>query len=393
MPVPVKSVFIPVNTVMGQQIAQLQASNSPITDLSEGSSGRTLLEAWAITVSGQSAAADQVQLDSYLATATEEALDGQGSNWQVKRLPAVQAAGKVVITRESTTGGLIIPAGWGQLTVPPSVPGTEGVAVITTENAEFKAGQATVEVAAQAVIGGTFGNLASGTILTPINPVTGVNNTVGYKVGTTFTGGVNVESDDAYRLRIPLVVQARGAKGSKIAFEAATLSVPGVQSVGVIPAGGLRGDATAVLEGHVEVYYQGSAGLLKQVESAVAEAATLNQKVSTFAAVSLAAPRGQLRAILELKFVCPKGSNALVLQGEVSKVSQDFVEKVGIGNTVRYSNLVEAIHKAVPEIISIALPLNKLCLFGEATAGDIPAAKDSYVHLAELDTTITFEEI
>lgn len=172
---PTKSVFISIPTVLGQEIAQLQSSGSPITDFSEGSGIRDILEATAVVISGQSQVADQLQLDSYLDTATEEALDAQGGNWGVPRLAAVQATGQVKITRASSVGALVIPAGWGQLTVPPAAPGAEGVAVLTTADAEFADGQASATIAAQAVLGGKAGNIAMGTKLTPVSPITGVS--------------------------------------------------------------------------------------------------------------------------------------------------------------------------------------------------------------------------
>ena len=387
MPGPVQSVYISVPTVLGLMIAQMQAENSPLTDLSEGSVTRTLFEDVAVVVSSQSQVADQLQLDSFLETATEAALDAQGSNWEVSRLPAVQATGTISITRQSTSGALVIPAGWAQLTVPPSTPGIEGVAVLTLANAEFPEGTATVAVAAQAVLGGTAGNLSAGTVLTPLSPVTGVSSQEGFKVATNFNGGVNEETDEAYRKRIPITVQGR-IKGTKAAFESAALGVAGVQSVGVLKAGAIRGDSTAVEADHVEVYYQGSAGLLKVVESAVEAAATIDQKTGAFASVSLAPTRGQQRVVLEITVYYAAGVNPATLATEVSTVARAFVEKVGIGQTLYASGLIETIH-ALPNVISIGLPLTKLALFGETGATDIVVAGDSYVNLAEADCKVT----
>jgi uncharacterized phage protein gp47/JayE len=391
MPGPLQSVYIPVPTAMGQMIANMQAQNSPLTDFTEGSGARTVCEAFAIVASGQSQVADELQKDSFLETATGEALDAQGSNWQVKRLPAVQATGTVSITRQSTSGALVIPAGWAQLTVPPATPGGEGVAVITLENAEFAEGEATVTVTAQAVIGGTAGNLSAGTVLTPLNPIGGVSSQEGFKVASNFTGGVNVETDAAYRKRIPIVVQGR-VKGRKSSFEGAALSVPGVQSVGVLRAGTLRSNATEVPASHVEVVYQGSAGLLNAVTSACEEAATVNQNVTVQAGVSLGGPRGQQRIVFEATIFFAPGANGATLKAAAVKTAIEFVEAVGCGNTLYASELIEAIHQN-PEVVSITIPLTKLCLFGESTAGNITMFPDQYPHLAEADCVITATEL
>lgn len=391
MPGPVTSVYIPVPTAMGIMIANAQAEQSPLTDFSEGSATRTIFESVAIVVSSQSQIADQLQLDSFLETATEEALDAQGSNWQVPRLPAVQATGIVSITRQSSTGALVIPAGWGQLTVPPSTPGAEGVAVLTTQDANFAEGTTTVTVAAQAVLGGTSGNLTSGTILTPINAISGVDSSAGFKVSTTFTGGVNVETDEKYRARIPKVVQGR-VKGRKVSFEAAALSVPGVLSAGVLRAGTIRSNSTEVQPGNVEIVYQGSLSLLSAVKAACEEAATLNQKVTVVAGISLTSPRGQQRVVFEATVFYAPGVNPTPLQAEVETLAEGFVEKVGVGNTLYVSELIEAIH-ALPEVVSMTIPFTKLALYGESGAGNLVMGPDQYPNLASGDLVITMTEI
>jgi uncharacterized phage protein gp47/JayE len=391
MPGPVQSVYVSPPTLIGLMIAQAQAENSPITDFSEGSGTRTMLEDVAIVVSSQSQVADQLQLDSFLETATEEALDAQGSNWQVERLPAVQATGTIKIIRESGTGALVIPAAWAQLTLPPSVPGGEGVAVLTTVDASFAEGVTEVTVAAQAVIGGTAGNISSGSLLTPLSPLSGISSSTGFVVATTFTGGVNQESDEAYRKRIPLVVQGR-VKGTRAAFEGGVLSVPGVESVGVLKAGTERSNSTAVEGGYVEVVYRGSAGLLSAVESAVESAASLNQKTITAAAISVATPRGYQRVLFSATIYYAAGVNPVTLEAAVKKLSLEYTNKTGMGGTLFMSGLIEAIH-GIPEVVSIGLPLTKLAISPGSGATDITCYPDQCVNLAEVDVTLTMVEL
>jgi uncharacterized phage protein gp47/JayE len=391
MPGPVQSVFIPVPTVLGQIIAQLQAEDSPITDFSEGAGTRDLLEAFAVVVSGQSQVADQLQLDSFLETATEEALDAQGSNWQVERLPAVQATGTITIKRESGSGSLVIPSGWSQLTLPPSVPGGEGVAVLTTVNAEFAEGVTEVTVAAQAVIGGTAGNISAGSFLTPLVPISGVSSQTGFEVASTFGGGVNVESDEKYRKRIPITVQGR-VKGTDAAFESAALGVPGVESVGVLRAGTVRSNSTAVEGGTVEVVYRGHAGLLSAVTSAVEAAASVNQKTITAAAISLTEPRGYQRILFSATIYYAPGVSATSLEAAVKKLAATTVNATGMGATLFMSSLIETLH-GIPEVISIGIPLTKLAVSPGTGATDITTFLDQCVNLAESDITLTMTEV
>lgn len=391
MPGPVTSVYIPVDTAVGLQIASMQSEDSPLSDFSEGSATRTMIENTAILVSTQSQVADQLQQDSFLETATEAALDAQGSNWQVTRLPAVQATGTVKITRESGDGALTIPAAWGQLTVPPSVPGGEGVAFLTTTDAEFAEGVTEATVQAQAVIGGTVGNITEGTVLVPISPVSGISSATGFVVSVTFTGGVNEETDEAYRARIPKVVQGR-VKGRKVSFEGAALSVPGVESVGVLRAGTERSNSTVVEPSYVEVAYQGVEGLLAAVTSACEEAATINQKVVVVSAAALGSPRGKQRLRFSGTIYYAPGIDPTTLEAEVVKLAVEYVQKVGLGGTLFMSGLIEAIH-ALPNVISISIPLTRLAIYPETGATDIPTFPDQYVSLAESDISLTLTEI
>lgn len=383
---PPTSVFMPVDTALGLFIASLQANGSKITDFSTGSGTRSLAEAFATVVSLNSQTADQLQLDSYLDTATGDALDALGSNWQVPRNPAVQAAGTVSITRQSTSGTLVIPAGWGQLSTSPSVPGQLGVAVVTTEDANFADTVATVTVNAQAVIGGIAGNLTAGILLTPLSPITGISSQTGYEIAANFTNGVDQETDGAYRARIPIAVQGR-ALGKEVSFLAAALSVPGVLSANVLLPGDTRGDSTTVPVNTVEVYYQGSAGLLSGVRSAVDNAATATQDPSTFASVSLGAPRGQKRVIASFTVFCLAGTDTTALGIAVAAALQAYVDGVGVGNTAYLSEAIEAVH-GVPAVVSVAVPPTTFCLSGGSGAADIAIAGDSYPNLASGDTTI-----
>lgn len=389
----IKSVYISPQTALNQQIAALQEAGAPITDFAVGSAARTLLEAPAIVVSSQSQVADQLKQDSYLETAEGEALDILGkSNWFVSRLPAVKAIGQLTITRQETSSALLLAAAWGQLTVPPAAPGGEGVAVLTTEPASFAVGQASVTIQAVAVAGGPEGNLAINTKLTPSAPMVGISSQEGYVVTTAFTGGVAEETDEAYRARIPLVVQARQAKGATVAFQAAALSVPGVLSVGVLKAGTVRSNSTQVPGGHLEVVYQGAAHLLSGVEAAVQAATTINQEATTAAAESLEAPRGSQRVILECSLVSEPGANTEALKAEAIAAATKYVNSAGMGGTAHASGLVEALH-ALGGIVSITLPLTKFAVYPEAGAKDIACALDQYTSLAEADCHITVEEL
>lgn len=385
---PTTSVYIPTSVVLQAMIAQMQADGSPITDFIVGSVTRSLFESFAVVIANQSAVADQLQLDSYLDTATGSALDALGSNWQVSRNPTVQATGQITITRQSTTGSMLLPAGFSQLATTPSVPGQVGVGVLTTQDASFGVGVAAVTVTAQAAQGGGSGNLANFTYLTPLANVNGISAQNGFQVTTAFTGGVDQETDNAYRLRIPITVQGRQSKGTALSYRAAALGVPGVLSAGVLSPGAIRGDGSQVLAGSVEVYYQGSAGLLSAVQTAITNnAAVLNQNNTAYASISLSAPRGQQRIVATVTVYYHPGADPIALATNVSNALQASVNAVGIGNKVYLSQAINAV-LAVFGVASVGLPVTTFALFGGGGAADITIPADSYANLAPADTTV-----
>lgn len=385
---PTQSVFMPVETALAQMITQLQQSGSKISDFSTGSGARSIFEAAAIVWSSNSSTADQLQRDAYLDTATGDALDALGlNNWMVARKPSVQAAGEITITRQSTSGALTIPAGWGQLATSPSVPGQLGVAVVTTQDADFATGVATAAVTAQAVLGGASGDLTVSTLLTPMSPINTVDSQTGYEVTTAFTGGVDAETDDAYRARIPVAVQGR-VLGRDTSFLAAALSVPGVLSANVLGPGATRGDSTTVGTGIIEVYFQGSTGLLTAVTSAVDNAATFGQTPSAFAAVSLTGARGAQVVDVTVTVYCQPGTDPTALAAAVQAALVAYVNATGVGNNVDYSGVVEAV-LAVPGVVSVGLPLTKLCISGGSGAADITINGDAYASLITSNVNVT----
>ena len=384
---PTQSVFLPVNSALAQMIQSLQNNGSLITDFTTGSGTRNLFESFATVLSNQSATADQLQLDSYLDTATGTALDALGTdNWQVPRLPAVQATGQVTITRQSTSGAMTLPAGFTQLVASPTVPGGTGIAVTTTADADFASGTASVAVTAQAVLGGVAGNLSSGTFLTPAATVNGVSSQNGFEVTTSFTNGVDAESDNAYRFRIPLVVQGR-VKGQVTSYLAAALSVPGVLAAAVLPAGSLRGDGSTIPAGSVEVYYRGSLGLLAAVQSGIAGASTVNQNPTAYASVNLASPRGPQRVVASFTVYCLSGVDPVATGLAVAAALQGYINGLGIGKTAYLAQAIQSII-TVPGIVSIGILPTQFSLFGSSGAADIAIPVDSYANLAAGDVTV-----
>ena len=361
-------------------IERIVQTGGRLTDFHEGSGARTLAEMPAVALSEQSLVAEQLRLDSYLATATGDALTDKAADRGVARKAAVAATGTIQLSRQDVTAAVSVPAGWSSLATVPT-PGVQTVSVQTTTDAVFAIGVASVTVPGVATEGGKDGNLTVNTKLLPVNPLPGFQTDGGFKAQTAFTGGVDEESDDALRARVPIEVQGR-IKGRREAFLAAALAVAGVESSKVLRAGELRTNGTAVAAGQVEVYYEGIAGLLATVQAAAEGAALLGQGVTALTAASR-------RAIASLTVFVNPGVDTAIVAAAVRAAVRAIVNAAGVGVKVYASDVVRAVHD-VPDVVSVNVPFADLRLFTATagTFGNLTPGSTEYLKLDDADVTV-----
>lgn len=188
--------------------------------------------------------ADWVLDQSFPQTAQGIYLDYHGAMRGLKRMPAVKAAGKLRFNVEMAPAvDQIIPAGTVCMTA-------EETRFQTTESVALEKGSLFAEAPAEALEGGTGGNVAPGavSILTacPV-AVTGCTNP------TAFSGGRDQETDEEFRTRI-LESYQRLPNGANAAwYEQTAIGHPGVAAAKAI--GRARGIGT------VDVYVAAENGL------------------------------------------------------------------------------------------------------------------------------------
>lgn len=349
-------------------IAALQDRGSKITDFTIGSVTRNLFETIGVGLSEHTTVADQHRIDSYLSTATGEALTLRAADQGVDRKTAVQASGTVRITRDDTATAVTIPAGWSPLSSVPT-PGTQPVQYVTLEDAVFDIGENTADVAARAVEGGTLGNIdqdaGDEVLLLPANPVPDFATDGDFHARGPFTGGVDEETDDALRARVPIEVQGR-VKGRRQAFEAAALRIPGVTSAQVRQAGETNRELATIAGGNVVVYYEGDAGLLAQVTAECEAAAVLTQNVTV-------ATASDLNVIVDLDAYVLAGLQEATLQAAILEILTPAV-RTGVGNGVPFSDVVRRLHDGVPDVQSLEIPFAdfRASTAPDNTCADIP---------------------
>lgn len=378
------SLYLTVDEYLQTMIERVQTAGSALTDFTAGSVTRTFFEGLAGGLSRGSEVADQLRTDSYLQTATGDALTLKAADYQVARKAAVAATGVVRITRADTTTAVTIPAGWGQLATRPA-PGQPAIAYLTSEAANFAIGVGSVDVSGICAIAGAAGNIAqaagANTNVIAVNPVGGFSIDSDFNLHGPWSRGVDAETDDALRARVPLEVAAR-VKGRAASFLAAALRIPGVQSAQVLKAGDARADTTIVPAGAVEVYYEGDASLLSQVTSECQDATQLGQNLAV-------AQASAATIVVHLSVYCLAGTDTALLASNVATAVKAAVNGVGVGQTVRYSAAIRAVH-GVDAVVSAAIPFAdfRISTEGSGTAHDLVMAPQTYPSLLDANLTV-----
>ena len=173
--------------------------------------------------------ADWVARQCFPQTALGDYLDKHAQLRGLERRDAVAAVGVLRFSAPAAPDtDLSIPAGTVCLTA-------AQVRFETLEAAALKAGNTYVDVRAQAVEPGAAGNVAAGAIRAMSVAPVGVSQVTN---PDAFTGGVDVEDDEALRERV-LETFRRMPNGANAAFyEQEALSFPEVAAVSVVPGPG-----------------------------------------------------------------------------------------------------------------------------------------------------------
>ena len=221
--------------------------------------------------------ADWVARQAFPQTATGEQLDRHGAQRGLARREASHAQGVLNFSRYLALDfDLVIPAG-----TLCAAPGEEAVEYETLEEGVLPAGELTVDIPAQAVLGGSGGNAAAGYISTLVTPVTGIDYVTNE---AAFTGGRDPEEDEAYRARVLGAYQRCATTGNAGFYESAALAVPGITTVQVVPR------ASGV--GTVAVFAWGegaapSAAVLEELEAGLQAQREIGVTVTVAAATPL----------------------------------------------------------------------------------------------------------
>jgi uncharacterized phage protein gp47/JayE len=161
-------------------------------------------------------------------TATDEYLESWGSLKGIYRTPASRATGTITF---SGTNGTVLPSGT-------AVARGDGRTYKTTADGTVAGGSVTVPAQADADIAGltgAWGNCDIGTSFSLGVPVAGIG--AAGAAAAAFTGGTDIETDDALRSRILLAFQAVAQGGSAADYVRWARQVAGVTRAWCVPNG------------------------------------------------------------------------------------------------------------------------------------------------------------
>lgn len=334
------------------------ALSAKITDLNEGSVGRTLVDA-----PTQAVALEEARLVSTL----NEMLDkGVYRSFGFDPLPALASSGSLVLNFTATTGAVTIPIGQQF-----KVPNTQKIYSVTTAVAvTIGATTATVSVVSTGL--GSIYNTAIGTITQMVGTVTGLNSVTVTNTGA-FTTGRDAETADQMRSRFQqyFVAERRATAGAinAVAKRAQLLdsygrvtervvsafvadnAAPGKADVwvyngdpGTIASGSLLTQVTNVINGYTDgttgIAYDGykAAGVQVTVHAATILQVSVNTSTSVF-------------------IVSPLYDYNTVKSQVISAITILAVNPLGIGDPLYYTSVIAAA-RTVPGLIDATIVLN-----------------------------------
>lgn len=201
-----------------------EEGKSQITDFNEGSEARNFVEATSIDAYELRYLIDDMKRVAFPQYSRNNYLDLIGAEHDCTRDPAKSSTGILTFQlAEIKSYDILLPAGTIITT------DDDSVEVQTTEGVILTAGQLNINAAAEAVDAGEDGNVLPRTLTRVADPIVdlSVNN------AAAFTGGVEAESDDSYRVRI-LDAEKTKVVGSIAWYKSQTENISGVHDAKVI---------------------------------------------------------------------------------------------------------------------------------------------------------------
>jgi phage-related baseplate assembly protein len=355
--------------------AAVQGAAAQLLDLSVGSVLRAVLEANAAIALWMQWLILQALQATRLATSTGADVDSFGADFGMTRLAATAAAGSATFARFTPTIPAIVPVG---TTIATSDGSARFIVTADTTNAAWSAAQngyllgagvSSVTVPIAALAAGSAGNILPGTISLIATALPGIDSVTNL---LALSGGLDAESDIAFRTRFQLFIDSR----SRATLQAVSYAATSVQqniTCAVIENSDAAGDFEP---GHFVVYVDDGTGapvasLLTAVQQAVDAVRPVGSVFAVFGPTVLDADLG-------MTLVLATGADRATVVAQVSGVLTGFVNTLPVGAGLAYTRLAQLVYDASPSITNVT----SLLLNG--VTNDLPSAPATVIKLGAL---------
>lgn len=339
------------STLVEGMAASVQGAAYSLLDLTVGSVLRAILEANASVALWLQWLIVQVLATTRLATSTGIDCDSFGADFGFVRLPAVAATGQVTFARFTPSIAAFISVGTGV-----SAPGNANnfLVVADASNPAYSAvtsgyflapGVSSVNVLVVASTAGSAANVQAGAISVIGTALPGID-TVTNPVA--FTGGVDPESDTAFRLRFGNFLGSL-SKATDIAIGAAIAAIQ--QGLSYTISENIN-QAGAAQPGHFVVTVDDGSGappvsLLSVVQQAVDAVRPVG---SSFAV------QGPVVALanISLSLTTSGGSLHNIAIAAVASAIETYIASLGIGDSLNYTRLAQEAYGASAIVTNVS---------------------------------------
>jgi uncharacterized phage protein gp47/JayE len=363
------------STLVEQTAAAVQGSAAQLLDFTTGSVLRAILEAnaslglwlqWLILL---------VLQTTRLATSSGSDADSFGADFGMTRLAAIGAQGSITFSRYTPTMAALVPIGASVTTSDSTTQFTVG---IDTTNAAWNASQngymlgigvASVTVPVTATVTGSAGNILPGTISLITSALAGIDTVTNL---FSLTGGLDAESDAAFRLRFQSFINSR----TRATVQAISYAATSIQQ-------GVNCSVQENTDGYGD-YAPGKFIVTVDDGSGSPPAALLTAIQVGIDAVrpvgSIFAVNGPtvLPADIALTLVIASGSNSANAIAAVSSAITTFVNTLPVGSSLSYTRIAQIAYDA-----SLAVT-NVIGLTMQGGAADLNAGPATVIKIGSL---------
>jgi uncharacterized phage protein gp47/JayE len=339
------------STLVEGMAASVQGAAIALLDLTVGSVLRAILEANASVALWLQWLIVQVLATTRLATSTGADCDSFGADFGFTRLPAVAATGQVTFARFTPSVAAFIPVGTN---VSVASNGASFVVIADTTNAAYAsaaggynlaAGVSSVNVTVVANVAGSAANVQPGAISVITTALPGIDTVTN---ATAFTGGIDPESDAAFRARFGNYLGSL-SKATDIAIGAAISAIQ--QGLSYTIAENINQAGTAQPGHFVVTVDDGSGNPPSSLLSAVQQAVDAVRPVGSSFAVQ--GPIVTL-ANISLTLTTASGTPHNAAVAAVASAIETYIASLGIGMSLNYTRLAQEAYAASANVTNVS---------------------------------------